>query len=152
MPDLPPTPPDRYSPDAPPQLVNRARAYVAVAPWRYAKTMDRIPHWYSMRKIATARKLGPGHEALFELCRDYGYVRRWYRREFGSIDLGGWSIWHLGTGDFLNTAPLGVAFEPAPTCHVHRDESMWLDPGEPYDQWRCALCSARAVSPYPRRS
>lgn len=151
MPDARTTPPDRYVEDAPPELLVRARAYIATASWRYAKTMNAIPHWYAMRRVAIARRQQPGHEALFELCRDWGYARRWYRRKFGSVDLDGWTIWHLGTGDFLNTCPIGVPFEPAPHCHVHRDETMWLDLGDPYDQWRCPRCSASARSDYPRR-
>jgi hypothetical protein len=139
-------PPDRYNFDAPPLLVERATIYTEDARWRFARTMPFIPHWYAIRKQAHPAGLGAGHEALYFLCRDWGYPREWHRRIFPSVDLGGWSFWMLplnerGNGDFLNCAPLGVEQDPAPVCRIHR-ESMTLDNGSPYRQWHCTACFA----------
>lgn len=63
--------PDQTVPEPPAKLVAAALDYIASAEWMFAKTMPNNPHWYAVRQVARKAGIGPGHEALYVLCRDY---------------------------------------------------------------------------------
>lgn len=105
-PVLRPTPgaPDHFRSDAPPTLVEAARAYVATAAFQFAKTMPTIPHWYTLRRVAEGRGTADGYDALRELIIEYHYLRSWRGRSFRSVTLGGLTLWIMQTGLILVNA------------------------------------------------
>ncbi len=98
--------PDRYQPNAPTKLILAAIVHVRDADdlglWTFAKTMPHIPHEYTVRQRSKAAGLGPGHEALWVMCRDFHIDRWWGGRTWRTIDLDGWAIWAVDDGMILN--------------------------------------------------
>jgi hypothetical protein len=93
MPELVPNldEPDHYRPEAPDDLVNEAREFVATATWTWAKTFARFaPHWYTLRRNARDKA---GYDALRTLIQRYNYARTWRTRTFRSITLDGRLLW-----------------------------------------------------------
>ena len=97
---------NRYHPDAPEWMVEAAREYIAATTWTFAKTMADTPHWYAVRHRAQAAGLGPGHERLYLLIKDYHYKRRWRGRTYRSIDLDGFVYWIIVDGTVINRTPV----------------------------------------------
>ncbi|MGN6204111.1 hypothetical protein [Humibacter sp.] len=81
--------PDRYRPEAPDDLVSRAREFIASARWVWAKTMPWAPHWYVLRRQSRR----DGYDALRALIREYHYPRVWRKRTFRGITLSGLHLW-----------------------------------------------------------
>jgi len=96
--------PDHFRSDAPPELVEAARAFVATAAFQFAKTMPTIPHWYTLRRVAEARGTADGYDALRELIISHHYLRSWRGRSFRSVTLGGYTLWIMQTGLVLVNA------------------------------------------------
>ena len=77
----------------PPYLTDEElRAWMDSVPWRFAKTMPRHPHFYSLREW--------NDEELFErvvrTVWDLGYDRIYLRRPWRSLDVGEHYIWVAG--------------------------------------------------------
>lgn len=115
--------PDLYQPEAPEDLVAEARAFVADAPW---KTSRDESHSYTMwvRLRGPHPELVTGYNRLVSLIEHYGYWRRWFRREYRSVDLDGWSLWLMGNA-------------PGEMSHgiVNRKPAATSGFGEPHTDW-----------------
>ncbi len=67
-------------------------AFVAAAPWRFAKTMPHIPHEYTLR-----RQHDPAvFEAAVRFIREHGHRARWGRHTHLYFNLNGKKYWTLG--------------------------------------------------------
>lgn len=62
------------------------------APWRFAKTMPHIPHWYTVR----GETHNEDFEAFVNCIRKHGYLARWGRRVNTYCELGEWKYWTMG--------------------------------------------------------
>lgn len=95
-------PPDLYKEDAPPQLVESVREFIDAAEWTTAKT-DKSEHPHSYVMVFAARRQGliDGYRRMVGFIDRYGYVRRWRRWAYRSVDLDGMSYWLMNpaTGD-----------------------------------------------------
>jgi len=73
----------------------RFPAFVEAAEWTFAKTMPRIPHWYTVRG-----RTAPPDEQWFTWAVAYlqevGEPRRFGRRVFRYVILDGWRYWTMG--------------------------------------------------------
>jgi hypothetical protein len=62
--------------------------------WRFAKTMPRWPHWYTLRERWE-------DDAEFVWCveqiREHGFTEVWGGREFRAFALNGWKYWTMGS-------------------------------------------------------
>lgn len=62
--------------------------------YRYAKTMPKWPHWYTLRKTW-------GNDADFvfavETIREHGFTETWGGRQFRAFALNGWKYWTMGS-------------------------------------------------------
>lgn len=75
--------------------LDEARAFIASAPWTFAKTMPENPHEWT-------RGDGPGFEALLSLIRS-GEKRRFRGRPYHTVVIDGWSYWMTwAAGPILN--------------------------------------------------
>lgn len=98
--------------DAPAHLTDAARAFIDRAVWTFAVTYG--DHWYVVRNKP---RRDYGHEALYELIRDYHVKRRWGGSTWRSVDIGGWSYWIVDGGTVINRKPghlAGWDDQPAP--------------------------------------
>jgi len=61
--------------------------------WIFAKTMSKIPHWYSLRK--TWKK---DEEFIFvvEFIRTYGYIDYFFKKKFRYFNINGYKYWTMG--------------------------------------------------------
>jgi hypothetical protein len=68
------------------------RAFVASAPWRFAKTMPDIPHEYTVRGET------PDDEftAFVLLIRRFGYKRRFGMTTYTYLNIDGQRYWTMG--------------------------------------------------------
>jgi hypothetical protein len=66
--------------------------FVESAPWRFAKTMPHIPHWYTVR----GQTPDEDFEAFVNYIRKHGYRARWGRRVNTYYELGEWKYWTMG--------------------------------------------------------
>ena len=73
---------------------NQLRDIIAGSPWRFAKTMPQIPHWYTLRKQAPSDE---NFVAFVELIRSHGYDDTHYSRTYRYLDVDGWQYWTMGT-------------------------------------------------------
>jgi hypothetical protein len=94
--------PDHYRPDAPPELVETAREFVARCRWVYARTFhDFAPHWYTLRRDAEHDGTVAGFDALRGLVLDHHFLRAWNGRSFRAVTIGGHLVWAMQTGGIL---------------------------------------------------
>jgi hypothetical protein len=81
-------------PEPPPELVERAHAFVARKEWIFAKTMADNPHFY----VVLYHQRGAdrdGYLALRELIMRWGWNRRWHGSTWRTYDLDGFSYWTI---------------------------------------------------------
>lgn len=95
----------------PSDLLHQALRYVNAGEWTTARSGD---HQYTVRQRSWSQGLGPGHEALFRLIRDFHYVRMFRGRPYRSVDLqddhgAWWSVWIMEDGTVINRKPLDAA-------------------------------------------
>ena len=80
--------------------IDDARRYIAEVEWRYAKTMPRWPHEYTVREWR--RDLDEDFQKFVLLIRGEGVVKPWppaaakprYNHTYLAID--GWDYWTMG--------------------------------------------------------
>lgn len=123
-PVLRPTPgaPDHYRLDAPQDLVDNARDFVATCTWTWAVTFaDSAPHWYTLRRNAERSGNAGGYDALRTLVLDHHYLRSWHGRSFRAVALDGVLVWAMQHGGvLLNGMPASIDdFEQAPALFDH---------------------------------
>ena len=62
--------------------------------WRFAKTMPKTPHWYTLRKTW-------GNDILFDeivlLIRKHGYQHRYGKTWYVKIDIDDMQYWTMGS-------------------------------------------------------
>jgi hypothetical protein len=73
------------------------RAFVDAAPFRFAKTMPTVPHFYTLRR----EHPGPEGQAAFgaavQFIREHGYRGRWGRHVHDYYEPGdGYVYWTMG--------------------------------------------------------
>lgn len=81
--------------------MNTLRDYVGRVQWKFAKTMPRWPHEYTVR--AWTPDLEPEFEAVVVMIREEGEVRPWptnvasprYHHTYLEVD--GWQYWTMGS-------------------------------------------------------
>jgi hypothetical protein len=73
------------------------RAFIASAPWRFAKTMPDIPHEYTVRGQIPEDEFN----AFVLLIRRSGYKRRFGKTTYTYLNIDGHRYWTMG-------APLGA--------------------------------------------
>lgn len=71
--------PERFQPEA----------FVEAAPWRFAKTMPQIPHYYVVRGWVPDEEF----DAMVRHIEDHGYRGRWRRYVRTYLELGEWRYW-----------------------------------------------------------
>jgi len=69
------------------------RGFVAGQRWTFAKTMPRIPHWYTLRRNAPSDE---AFSAFVQEIRLRGVQRPFGRRLFTYLDFEGWTYWTMG--------------------------------------------------------
>lgn len=67
-------------------------------PFRFAKTMPLIPHYYTLRK---EWKDPMQFEAVVQAIRDLGYEGKFGNAKYKYLDVDGWHYWTMG-------APVGA--------------------------------------------
>lgn len=69
------------------------QSWLESASWRFAKTMPRNPHWYTLRSTwADQRKFNLAVHAIYH----YGSIRYFWRRPYLQLDLGDYTYWAMG--------------------------------------------------------
>ena len=90
------------------------RAFVRRNNWRYAKTMPRFPHWYTLRTNAESEF---AFLAFVEHIRAYGYDENFFRLQLRYFDFDGHKYWTMGSEvpetTLINRAVLTRAERPA---------------------------------------
>ena len=84
------------------------RAFIAKATWKYAKTMPKYPHEYTIKDWNN----GPEFEAALHYLLHYGERRKEYRWERVYLDVDGYDYWDMGD-------PLGVGQIINRSSHIH---------------------------------
>jgi hypothetical protein len=69
--------------------------FVESAPWRFAKTIPHIPHWYTVR----GQTPDENFEAFVNYIRKHGYRARWGRRVNTYYELGESKVLDDGSSD-----------------------------------------------------
>ena len=68
--------------------------YISKVEWRFAKTMPKHPHWYTVRWDR------PDMESMFVdfawFIRDHGYEESFYRKKLMYFNIGDWKYWTMG--------------------------------------------------------
>jgi hypothetical protein len=72
--------------------VATVRAFIAKAPWVFAKTIPESPHEYTVRGQTPHDEF----EHVVQLIRDHGYERRYGRATYTYLDVDGWRFWTMG--------------------------------------------------------
>ena len=67
-------------------------AFIAQAPWRFAKTMPEQPHEYTTRGETPDEEF----EAFVRFIREHGYRARYGRNVYTYLKLGDWRYWTMG--------------------------------------------------------
>jgi hypothetical protein len=84
--------------EAPWEEVNRMtdeeiQDFIHNSSWKFAKTMAKTPHWYTLRKYAR-------DEAMFERfvlhIRGHGYKQKFGKTWYTYFNVGNWQYWTLG--------------------------------------------------------
>ena len=68
------------------------RAFIAKAPWRFAKTMPENPHEYTVRGQTPDEEF----DAFVLLIRERGYQRRFGGRPYSYLNVDGRRYWTMG--------------------------------------------------------
>ena len=78
-------------------------------PFRFAKTMPKHPHWYTLRKEWDELE----YMAVALYIRDEGYRETWWGKTYTYLDIGEHRYWtmgyQLGSTTVLNKAEIGAA-------------------------------------------
>src|SRR6188472_2649090 len=73
--------------------LHRLTFALETADYRFAKTMPKWPHWYTLRKTW-------GSEDEFVWCvvqiREHGFTEKFAGRDFRAFALNGWKYWTMG--------------------------------------------------------
>jgi hypothetical protein len=73
-------------------LISELREAVAGLPWRFAKSMPEIPHWYIVRSAENNEVFA----RLLNAIKHYGYVQRFGKVNYRYIELGdGYKYWAI---------------------------------------------------------
>lgn len=66
---------------------------MAIAEWKFAKSMPRFPHWYTLREKWT--QLIPFDDVVMHI-RDNGYKGYFFRKQLIYYDIGDFKYWTMG--------------------------------------------------------
>ena len=72
--------------------IDEMRAFIAQAPWVFAKTMAETPHWYTHRKNNDTEAFS----AAVMFIRETGERRKFGKATYTYLDLDGYSYWTMG--------------------------------------------------------
>ena len=88
--------------------------FVASASWRFAKTMPRIPHEYTVRGETPDDEF----EAFVEYIRQHGYQAPFGKSVYTYLNLGQWKYWTMGASTkettIINRARRDIQSEQEP--------------------------------------
>ena len=73
-------------------VLDTVRAFIAKAPWTFAKTMPDNPHDYTVRGQTPDGEF----EQVVLLIREHGYKRPLGRTTYTYLDVDGWRYWTMG--------------------------------------------------------
>ena len=107
--------------------------FVATHKWRFAHTMKRWPHWYTLRKNAREDE---EFLAAVEFIRSYGYDENFFTRTMRYLDIDGYKYWTMGfvlqATVLINRAKISgqakphvlnpIIFQPKPSVRNFHDE------------------------------
>jgi len=68
------------------------RAFIAAAPWKFARTMPTNPHWYTVRGQTPEDQF----EAVVTYIRANGSKKTFGKTVYIYLDLDGFSYWTMG--------------------------------------------------------
>lgn len=76
-------------------------SFIRSVPWRFARTMPRMPHEYTLRKQARERELESEFESAVRLIRAEGCRRRYGSKTYTYYDVEddegtAWQYWTMG--------------------------------------------------------
>lgn len=107
-------------------IEQEAREFVAASRWRFAKSMPRIPHFYTLRKDA---KSDEEFVAFVLFIRSHGYDDSFFSRTFRYLDLDGWQYWTMGCVKdatiLINRAQTGREDVPIQPNPIPLKEKEW---------------------------
>lgn len=90
------------------------RGFIDSSEWTFAKTMPRIPHWYTLRRKA---RRDEDFASFVQEIRFRGIVRQFGSKSFTYLDLDCWTYWTMGepieATTLINRARLPEKSEPA---------------------------------------
>ena len=72
---------------------NEMKELLAGAQFKYAKSMPRFPHHYTLRETWHN---DPLFDAVVQFIRDHGVRRKFYSREYIYYDFDGHTYWTMG--------------------------------------------------------
>lgn len=102
-----------------------ARDFVASHNWRFAKTMQKWPHWYVIRKHCRSDE---EWLSFMRLIRRWGYDEKFFSLRIRYLDLDGYKYWTNGyveeDTDVINRALLKNDDEPVPWLRNEK-ELVW---------------------------
>jgi GNAT superfamily N-acetyltransferase len=94
----------RCTPVAPGCLTDEElRSWMSSVRWKYAATMPRHPHEYHLKRWGDPETF----EAVVKTIWSVGYDRRYLRRPWRSLDIGGFYVWVHTLPEPSMSAPLG---------------------------------------------
>ena len=70
----------------------RFRAFIAAAPWKFARTMPENPHEYTLPHASSADAF---EKAVLDI-RECGVRRKFGGRDYVCYDMDGWRYWTMG--------------------------------------------------------
>ncbi len=72
--------------------IDRARRFVEASFWKYARTMPRFPHFYTLRAASDQVEF----EWFVNFTRSRGRAGHFFRQPRVYLDLDGWTYWTMG--------------------------------------------------------
>ena len=66
--------------------------FIDKSSWRFAKTMPKIPHWYTLRKNADNREF----DNAVQFIRAFGYDDWYWGKKYKAINVKGFKYWTMG--------------------------------------------------------
>jgi hypothetical protein len=91
--------------------LDRARSFIATHTWKFAKTMPKCPHFYTMRKDSDPSEF----EWFVLFIRQHGFQRTYFKKIRTYLEIDGWEYWTMGAPVeetiLVNKAEVGA---PAP--------------------------------------
>lgn len=73
--------------------LDQIRHYIQGNEWKFAKTMKKIPHAYSVKETCSDSE---AFEKFVLYIREHGYPKRFFSKTYMYLDVDGFSYWTMG--------------------------------------------------------